>query len=61
MLNPLKLLSKIIKSGNQKELDRLNKITKKVNDLEDQIGKLEDKYFPQKTKDLIEKIANQVS
>jgi len=61
MLNPLKLLSKIIKSGNQKELDRLNKITKKVNDLEDQIRKLEDKSFPQKTKDLIEKIANQVS
>ena len=42
MLNPLKFLSKIIKSSNQKELDRLNKITKKVNDLEDQITKLED-------------------
>ena len=61
MFNSLKLLSKIIKSGVQKELDRLNKITKKVNDLEDQIRKLEDKSFPQKTKDLIEKIANQVS
>ena len=61
MLNPLKLLSKIIKSSNQKELDRLNKIAKKVNDLEDQIRKLEDKSFPLKTKDLIEKIENQVS
>ena len=61
MLNPLKFLSKIIKSSNQKELDRLNKITKKVNDLEDQITKLEDKSFPEKTKDLIEKIENGVS
>ena len=61
MLNPLKLLSKIIKSSNQKELDRLNKITKKINDLEDQMSKLEDESFPQKTKDLIEKIKNQVS
>ncbi len=61
MLNPLKLLSKIIKSSNQKELDRLNKITKKINDLEDQIRKLDDESFPQKTKDLIEKIENRVS
>ena len=61
MLNPLKLLSKIIKSSNQKELARLNKIAKKVNDLEDQIRKLEDKSFPLKTKDLIEKIETQVS
>ncbi len=43
MLNPLKFLSKIIKSSNQKELDKLNKITKKINDLEGQITKLEDK------------------
>ena len=53
MLNPLKFLSKIIKSSNQKELDRLNKITKKINDLEDQVKKLGDQTFPQKTKDLI--------
>ena len=50
MLNPLKFLSKIIKSNNQKELDRLNKITKKINELEDQITKLEDKSFPEKTR-----------
>ena len=61
MLNPLKFLSKIIKSSNQKELERLNKITKKINDLEDQIKNLEDGSFPQKTKDLIEKIENRVS
>ena len=29
MLNPLNFLSRIIKSGNQKELDRLNKLAKK--------------------------------
>ena len=59
--NPVVGSSKIIKSGNQKQLDRLNKITKKINDLEDQIKKLEDESFPQKTKDLIEKIENRVS
>ncbi len=61
MLNPLKFLSKIIKSSNQKELDRLNKITKKINDLEDEVIKLDDQSFPEKTKDLIEKIESGVS
>ena len=36
MLNPLNFLSKIIKSSNQKELDRLNNIAKKINDLEEE-------------------------
>jgi len=61
MLNPLKFLSKIIKSGNQKELDRLNKILIKVNNLEEETRKLEDKYFPVKTKEFIEKISNGAS
>ena len=43
MFNPLNFLSKFVKSGNHRELDRINKITKKINDLEDQIKKLEDK------------------
>ena len=34
MLNPLNFLSKIIKSSNQKELDKLKKTAKKINDLE---------------------------
>ena len=58
MLNPLKLLSKIIKSSNQKELDRLNKIVKKINSLEDQTIKLEDKSFPEKTNEFIKQISN---
>ena len=35
MLNPLNLFKKIIKSSNQKELDRLSKIISKINALEE--------------------------
>ena len=35
MLNPLSFFSKIIKSSNQRELDRLGKIVSKINDLEE--------------------------
>ena len=31
MLNPLNLLSKIIKSSNQREIERINNIVKKIN------------------------------
>jgi len=58
MLNPLKLLSKFIKSSNEKELERLKKIAKKVNDLEEDIIKLDDSAFPKKTEQLIKKIDN---
>ena len=61
MLNPLNFLSKIIRSGNQKELDRLNKIVKKVNILEEETRKLEDKSFPLKTKEFTEQIKNGTS
>ena len=61
MFNPLNFLSKFVKSGNHRELDRINKITKKINDLEDQIKKLEDKSFPSKTKNFIEQIKNGAS
>ncbi len=61
MLNPLNFLSKIIKSSNQKELDKLKKTTKKISDLEEEIIKLDDRSFPQKTKELIEQISNGVS
>ena len=39
MLNPLSFISKFIKSGNQKELDRLDKIVQKINSLEETIKK----------------------
>ena len=37
MLNPLNLISKIFKSSNQKELDKLTKIAHKINELENKI------------------------
>jgi len=58
MINPLNFISKFLKSSNQKELDRLNKIVKKVNDLENQLVKLRDSEFPEKTKELKNKIKN---
>ena len=56
MLNPLNFISKIFKSTNQKELDKLQKIVKQVNNYEDQIVKLEDSEFPKKTEKLKSRI-----
>jgi preprotein translocase subunit SecA len=56
MLNPLKFISKFIKSSNQKELDSLKKIMEKVNAHEEIVAKLKDSEFPQKTKELKNKI-----
>ncbi len=61
MLNPLNFLSKIIKSSNQKELDKLKKTVKRINDLEEEIIKLDDQSFPIKTKELIEQVNNETS
>jgi len=40
MFNPLNLFSKLIKSGNQNELNRIQKIIKEINLLEKDIEKL---------------------
>ena len=56
MLNPLNFISKLFKSSNQKELDKLQKIVKQVNNYEDQIIKLKDSEFPKKTKELKNRI-----
>ena len=58
MLNPLSLFSKFIKSSNQRELDRIEKIVKKINFLEETTKKLEDSDFPKKTQEFKEKIKN---
>ena len=50
MFNPLNLISRLVKSGNQKELDRIQKIVKDINFLENDIEKLEDTEFPKKNK-----------
>ena len=49
MLNPLNFISRFIKSTNQKELDRINKIVEKINLLEENVKILKDEEFPKKT------------
>ena len=49
MLNPIKFLSKFIKSSNQNELDRIAKIVEKVNIFEGRIKEISDTDFPTKT------------
>ena len=56
MLNPLSFISKFIKSGNKKELDRIGKIVNQINLLEENIKKLNDNEFPNKTLNLKEEI-----
>ena len=48
MLNPLNFISKFIKSGNQKELDRINKIVKQVNLLEENVKGFQKRNFQTK-------------
>ena len=57
MLNPLKILSKFIKSHNQKQLDKLQVILDKVNNFENEISKIKDADFPKKTQKLKESLA----
>ena len=56
MLNPLNFLSKFIKSSNQKELDKMQKILNKTNSFESEILKLDNSDFPKKTNEFIKKI-----
>ena len=58
MLNPLNFISKFIKSNNQRELDRLNKIVNKINELEQNTKKLNDSDFPIKTEEFKKQIVN---
>jgi len=56
MLNPFSLISKFIKSNNQKELDRIKKIVNHVNLLEEKVKKLKDLDFPKITLDFKQQI-----
>ena len=58
MLNPLNFISKLIKSSNQKELERLEKIVQKVNSFEDNFKKLNNNDFPKKTDEFKERLKN---
>ena len=61
MLNPLGLISKIFKSSNQKELDRIAKIVDKINSLEGSVKDLTDIDFKSKTQEFKSKIKNGIS
>ena len=56
MLNPLNLISKLMKTPNQKELDRYGKIVSKINELEPNFINLVSKDFPVKTAEFKERI-----
>ena len=58
MFNPLNLISKFIKSSNQKELDRIEKIVKNINSLENKFEKLNDVDFTNKTQEFKNQIKN---
>jgi len=58
MFNPLGFITKFIKSGNQKELDRIGKIVNKINSLENNFTRLKDEDFPKKTLEFKAKIKN---
>ena len=52
MLNPLNFITKLIKTSNQKELDKLKKTVELVNSKENEIAKFQDIDFPKKTEEL---------
>ncbi|WP_440647165.1 preprotein translocase subunit SecA [Candidatus Pelagibacter sp. HIMB1521] len=58
MFNPLNLITKFIKSSNQKELDRIGKIVEKINSQEEQFIKLSDTDFPKKTVEFKNQLKN---
>ncbi len=58
MLNPLKFLSKFIKSTNQRELDRIGKIVHKINSMEKSFANLSNEDFPKKTMEFKERLKN---
>ena len=58
MFNPLNLISKLIKSSNQKELDRIGKIVEKINLYEEELKNVNDDNFPKKTNEFKNQIKN---
>ena len=58
MFNPFSFISKFVKSGNQKELDRIGKIVEKINLLEKNYKDLKNEEFPKKTLEFKDKLKN---
>ena len=59
MLNPISFISKIFKSSNQNEIDKIQHLLNKINDLESEVSKLDNKDFPVKTNILKSKLKNE--
>ena len=60
MLNPLSFISKIFKSGNQIEIDKIKYLLKKINNLEPKMASLKDTEFPERTKELKLKLSKEM-
>ena len=58
MFNPLKFITRIIKSSNERELERIAPLIDKTNKMEDEIKKLSKEECVIKTNELIEKVKN---
>ena len=58
MLNPISFISKIFKTSNQNEIDKIQNLLKKINQLESNISVLKDEDFPKKTQELKLKLKN---
>tara|TARA_B100001250_G_scaffold79116_1_gene64986 strand:- start:2682 stop:5192 length:2511 start_codon:yes stop_codon:yes gene_type:complete len=58
MFNPLNFISKIIKGGNQRELDRIKKIVSKINTFEKKIESFNNDDFPKRTNYFVNHLKN---
>jgi len=56
MLNLFKEITKVFKSNNEKEINRLEKIVKSINNLENETKKIPNEQFPSKTLEFKERI-----
>ena len=58
MLNPISFISRIFRSSNQNEIDKIQHLLKRINNLESEVSKLDNKDFPIKTNSLKSKLVN---
>ena len=56
MLNPLSFFSRIFKSNNENELNKIRKIVNKINNLEKDFINLDENQLKKKTKDLVKRV-----
>ena len=56
MFNPLSFITKLVKTSNQKELERIKKTVSLINDYEPKFIELKDADFPEKTKEFKSRI-----